>query len=67
MIWTDRPTHKFKERFTELLAYILLAFAVGTIAFVMSKTESLISSFTNENLDSLVVQRYKDGTLPPFH
>ena len=47
LIWVDRPMKKFKERFQEIFAYILLAFAIGTVAFMMSKLESFISLFTN--------------------
>jgi hypothetical protein len=51
LIWTDRPEHKLKERFLEILAYFLLAFAVGTIAFLMSHVEEKISHFTNTKLN----------------
>lgn len=47
LIWTDRPMNKMKERFIEIIAYVLLAFAIGTVAFLMSKLETMISLFTN--------------------
>ena len=64
LIWTDRPMHKRKEQCLEILAYILLAFGVGTIAFLMSKLELFISLFTNRQLDAFVVQKTRVAGVP---
>jgi len=53
-VWRDRPKRRSPEHIREWAAYFMLGFAVGTVAFVMSTIEELLSGWISETTQNLI-------------